>query len=167
MNVNFDKSLAAVLVHEGGYVNDPRDNGGATNKGITQRVYDAWRDPNRSVELIDDSEVAAIYRINYWNAIKGDSLPGGVDYCVFDFAVNSGVGRASRYLQAVVGAAPDGAIGPATMAKVQIWSRAKVIDDLCNKRLAFLRQLDDFDHFGKGWTARVEDVRAKAKALTA
>jgi lysozyme family protein len=165
MKDNFPTALAAVLVHEGGYVNDSRDPGGATNKGITQATYDDWREVNRSVKLIEAAEVAAIYRARYWNAVKGDSLPSGVDYAVFDFAVNSGVARAARFLQMVVGAAQDGAIGPATLALVNGMDANRLIDAICDRRLAFLRSLSTFDHFGRGWTSRVEGVRAKAKAL--
>lgn len=166
---NYAASLAAVLAHEGGFVNDPRDNGGATNKGVTQAVYDAWRRSHgageQSVRMISDQEVGGIYRMLYWARVRGDDLPAGVDYAVFDFAVNSGVNRASRYLQMVVGAKADGVIGPATIAAIH--NPTATIGALCDKRLAFLRGLDDFDHFGKGWTARVNGVAAKAKGMTA
>jgi lysozyme family protein len=112
--------LPHILKHEGGWANHPRDPGGATMKGVIQRTYDSWRDrqgqPRQSVRNITDADVAAIYRRDYWDAIKGDDLPAGVDYCIFDFAVNSGINRASRYLQRAVGAGEDGAIGPATLA---------------------------------------------------
>ena len=105
MKANFDKSLALVLVHEGGYVNHPKDPGGATNRGVTQAVYDAYRKTRgkagQSVKFITDEEVNAIYKFQYWDRVQGDLLPAGLDYAVFDFAVNSGVGRASKYLQAV------------------------------------------------------------------
>lgn len=162
----FDRWLPHILKHEGGWVNHPKDPGGATNKGIIQRTYDSWRDrqgqPRQSVRNITDAEVAAIYRRDYWDAIKGDDLPAGVDYCVFDFAVNSGIDRAARYLQRAVGASEDGSIGPATVAKVKSADSAKVIDVICDQRMAFLRGLKTFATFGKGWTARVDDVRAKA-----
>lgn len=164
---NYSGSLAAVLVHEGGYVNDPQDPGGATNKGVTQAVYDAFRgrakQPRLSVKSISTAELEAIYRNEYWNRIKGDDLPAGVDYAVFDFAVNSGVNRASRYLQAVVGVEPDGAIGPRTVAAIT--DPKRTIDALSDKRLTFLRQLPTFGRFGNGWSARVGDVRIKAKGM--
>jgi lysozyme family protein len=167
MKANFASSLAAVLVHEGGYVNDPDDPGGATNKGVTQAVYDAYRVRNKlarqSVKGITSDEIGAIYRTEYWNRIKGDDLPAGVDYAVFDFAVNSGVGRASRFLQAVVGVEQDGAIGPRTIAAIT--SPARTVDALSDKRLAFLRQLPTFGHFGNGWSARVADVRIKGREM--
>ena len=164
MKANFDKSLALVLVHEGGYVNHPLDPGGATNRGVTQAVYDAYRKtrgkPVQSVKFITDEEVNAIYKFQYWDRVQGDLLPAGLDYAVFDFAVNSGVGRASKYLQAVLGVAQDGQIGARTLAAITNPSNA--INALCDRRMSFLRNLRTFLTFGKGWTRRVTDVREHA-----
>src|SRR5690349_19262882 len=97
---NFRTSLGLVLAHEGGYVNHPKDPGGATNFGVTQKVYDAFRKyhglKTQSVKLIATSEVSDIYNRNYWKLCRADSLPCGLDYAVFDFDVNSGVSRAVR-----------------------------------------------------------------------
>lgn len=168
MKDNFDQALAAVLVHEGGYVNNPRDPGGATNKGVTQAVYDNWRQrqglPTRAVRELADDELHAIYRREYWDRIQGDALPSGIDYATFDFAVNSGVSRAARFLQAAAGVAQDGAIGPATLAATQ-HDPAHIINALVDHRLAFLRSLNTFATFGKGWTARCVEVRAKALGM--
>lgn len=165
MKENFDRALAAVLVHEGGYVNDPQDPGGATNKGVTQVVYDDWRQrqglAKRSVRQLADDELKAIYRREYWDRIKGDDLPSGVDYATFDFAVNSGVSRAARFLQTAAGVAADGSIGPATLAAVRK-EPAFVISTLIDKRETFLRSLGTFARFGKGWLARCAGVRAMA-----
>lgn len=171
MIANFNPSLALVLVHEGGFVNDPRDPGGATNKGITQAVYDDWRAKHdlakQSVQSISQAEVGLIYKHNYWDAVQCDQLPLGVDYCVFDFAVNSGANRAARYLQRACGVADDGQIGAMTIAAVNAKPAVWLVNAVCDARLAFLRQLKTFDHFGKGWTARVNEVRAKAKEMVA
>lgn len=170
MKDNFDQALAAVLVHEGGYVNDPQDPGGATNKGVTQAVYDDWRHGQgaapRSVRQLEPAEVQAIYRHLYWDRIKGDDLPSGVDYATFDFAVNSGVSRAARFLQTAAGVASDGIIGPATIAATKV-SPSNVITALVDHRLSFLRSLGTFPRFRKGWTARCNEVRAKALEMVA
>ena len=104
----FERAFALLAVHEGGYSNHPDDPGGATNRGVTQRTYDSYRARHglerRDVRQITDGEVAEIYRGQYWDAIRGDDLPAGVAYCVFDAAVNSGPGRALRWLQAEIGA---------------------------------------------------------------
>jgi lysozyme family protein len=164
MKANFEKALAYVLEHEGGYVNHPRDPGGATNRGVTQAVYDAYRKMRgrsiQSVKFISDEEVRAIYKFQYWDKVQGDFLPLGVDYAVFDFAVNSGVGRASRYLQSVLGVAQDGVIGAKTIAAIS--SPVATINALCDRRMSFLRNLGTFLTFGKGWTRRVQGVRAHA-----
>lgn len=168
MKSNFEKALAAVLVHEGGYVNHPRDPGGATNKGVTQAVYDGYRrrqgKPGQSVRLISEAEIGAIYKFQYWDMVRGDDLPSGVDYAVFDFAVNSGVSRAAKYLQRVVGTPQDGVIGVRTLGAIK--STAYTINALCDRRMGFLRTLRIFPTFGRGWTRRVDDVRKHALAMS-
>lgn len=155
-------ALSLVLAHEGGYVNHPTDPGGPTNKGVTQRVYDAYRrvhgQPMQSVKLITPLEVEDIYKQQYWKLCRGDSLPAGLDYAVFDFAVNSGVSRALRYLQRLVGVTDDAVIGQATLAAV--YEAAEVNEEAliigyCANRLQFLKGLGTFPTFGKGWTRRV------------
>lgn len=169
MNANFAPSLTLVLQHEGGFVDDPKDPGGRTNEGVTQAVYNDWRAseglPPADVKLIGQWEVQAIYRKLYWAALSADLLPFGVDYAAFDFAVNSGVNRATRFLQKAVDVSDDGQIGPVTIAAVNARSAAQTIDALCDARLDFLKHLSVFDRFGRGWTTRVADVRAKAKQM--
>ena len=164
MKNNFEKALALVLEHEGLYVNHPKDPGGATMKGVTQAVYDAYRKvrgrPSQSVKFITDEELRAIYKFQYWDKVHGDFLPTGLDYAMFDFAVNSGVGRASKYLQAVLGVAQDGQIGARTLAAIT--NPVSIINALLDRRMGFLRNLRTFLTFGKGWTRRVQGVRAKA-----
>lgn len=166
---NFASSLAAVLTHEGGYSNDPQDPGGATNKGVTQAVYDDWRRSKglapRSVRSLEKAELEAIYRKRYWDACRCDDLPSGLDYCVFDFAINSGAFRAARYLQKAAGVADDGQIGAITLAAVKATGAKCLIAAVCTARQAFLEQLSTFGRFGKGWTQRVKDARAKADAM--
>jgi lysozyme family protein len=168
---NFAPSLARVLQSEGGKVDDPQDPGGRTAFGITQRVYDDWRGqqglPKHDVWTIRQSEIEAIYRMNYWNTVRADELPAGVDYAVFDFAVNSGVNRAARYLQRAVGVADDGKIGPMTLAAVKAKPACETIAAISAARLNFLGQLPTFARFGRGWTARVADVGLHAAEMAA
>ncbi|WP_386681795.1 glycoside hydrolase family 108 protein [Loktanella sp. R86503] len=157
--------IPRTLAHEGGYVNHPNDPGGATNKGITIGTYRAYIDPKGSVadlKALTEAQAVKVYKAEYWDKVKGDDLPAGVDYAVFDFAVNSGPSRAATYLQEIVGAAPDGKIGPMTIAAVKAMDAAWIVNQLCNDRMAFLRRLSTFATFGKGWTRRVSDVRAAA-----
>lgn len=165
MKENYPQALKQVLKYEGGYVDHPKDPGGPTNKGITQAVYDNWRKSQslsiQSVRGIADSEVAAIYKNLYWDRISGDLLPSGVDFAVFDFAVNSGVSRAAKTLQAVVGVTQDGVIGPATILATKTY----VAMSITNRRLAFMQSLSIWSTFGKGWSARIADVKAQIIAL--
>jgi len=165
----FERSLTKVLVHEGGYVNHPKDPGGATNRGVTQRVYDDFlksqKKPSRSVREITSAEVEMIYRQKYWNLIKGDQLPAGVSYVVFDGAVNSGVSQSAKWLQRALGIAADGVIGPTTIeAAASYPDHDRLIALICERRMTFLRALKTFPTFGKGWTARVNGVRAVGQA---
>jgi len=165
MKENYPQALKQVLKYEGGYVDHPKDPGGPTNKGVTQAVYDSWRKtqnlPTQSVRNINDSEVAAIYKNLYWDRISGDLLPSGVDFAVFDFAVNSGVSRAAKTLQSIVGVTQDGQIGPATIQSTKTY----VAMSVTNKRLAFMQSLSIWSTFGKGWSARIADVKAQIIAL--
>lgn len=170
MRLNFQECLRLVLMHEGGYVNHPRDPGGATNFGITQRTYDAHRRRKaaqlQSVKFINRDDVTAIYREMYWDRIRGDDLPKGVDYAVFDFTVNSGPGRAIPAFQRAIGAVPDGLIGPVTL-ELSRKDPPLAIRRLCADRMSFLRRLSHFDAFGRGWTRRVRDVERKALEMAA
>lgn len=165
MKENYAQALKQVLKYEGGYVDHPKDPGGPTNKGVTQAVYDNWRESQnlsiQSVRAIADSEVAAIYKNLYWDRISGDLLPSGVDFAVFDFAVNSGVSRAAKTLQSVVGVTQDGVIGPATIQAAKTY----VAMSITNRRLAFMQSLSIWSTFGKGWSARIADVKAQILSL--
>lgn len=166
----FSRALPRVLAHEGGYVNEPQDRGGATNKGITFRVYDAYRSrnglPTRDVRQIEAAEVSAIYRFQYWDAVKGDELPPGLDYVLFDGAVNSGPSQSIKWLQRALGnVVVDGQMGQATLSAVAEHNDIpKLIHAVCDRRMAFLRALRTFPRFGQGWTSRVNGVRKTAVA---
>ena len=169
MRQNYSRALALVLKWEGGFSNHPDDPGGATNRGITQAVYDAYRRrlglSTRSVKLLADDAMRDIYRKQYWLAVHGDELPGGLDYAAFDFAVNSGPGRAIKYLQMVLGVTADGVIGQITLRAAEESDPAVVIAGLCDRRLFFLKNLSTWASFGKGWKNRVDDVRRNALTL--
>ena len=168
MRENFEKSLAELLKHEGGYVNHPQDPGGRTNHGVTQDVWEDWIDRAVSedeMKALTPNKVAPLYREMYWDRIKGDKLPAGVDYLVFDAAVNSGASRAAKWLQTAVGAVADGMIGEQTLKLVLLTDPQMLIDKYSANRLAFLQRLATWPTFGKGWERRVEEVRATALKL--
>ncbi|MDG4883013.1 glycosyl hydrolase 108 family protein [Mesorhizobium sp. WSM4884] len=170
MDRNFARALALVLESEGGWSDKEADPGGATMKGVTLANFrryvkaDAGKD---DLKKITDAQVATVYRRFYWDAVAGAELPDGIDYTVFDFAVNSGPGRAAKYLQAALGVAQDGRIGPATLAAARAKPAGVVIDTVCDARLAFLERLPTWPTFGKGWSARVASVRAEALLISA
>ena len=158
--MGFDEALEHLLKHEGGWVHHPSDPGGETNMGVTKQVWEEWLGhPVKTMKTLTPKDVAQLYKKKYWDRIKGDDLPSGVSYCVFDAAVNSGTGRAAKWLQEAVGAVPDGAIGPKTLDMVYEAHPADVINMMCDIRQSFLEGLKTFETFGKGWTRRVSEVR--------
>lgn len=164
-NLDFQTALNHVLSSEGGFVHHPKDPGGMTNLGVTKAVWDEWIGRESSedeMRNLKPEDVAPLYKKMYWDRVKGDDLPSGVNYCVFDASVNSGTGRAAKWLQEAVGAVPDGAIGPNTLAKVKAHDADSLVNAYCDVRLNFLKSLKTFDTFGKGWTRRVEGVRQAA-----
>ena len=161
MKNNYDKCLETILHHEGGYVNHPKDPGGETNLGVTKRVYQEHGGTKDMKDLLVE-DVAPIYKKGYWDKIKGDDLPGGLDLCVFDFGVNAGPGRAAKFLQSMIGTTVDGGIGPNTLAKVEEYVRengeAESVEKYQSMRQKYYEQLSTFATFGKGWTRRVEET---------
>lgn len=168
MKENFEHCLEVILEHEGGYVNHPKDPGGETNRGITKRVWEEWGGTKDMRDLTVE-DVAPLYKKKYWDLVKGDLLPSGLDLSVFDWGVNSGTGRASKKLQEMIGVTADGAIGPNTLKKLSEYIGQKgietVIDEYHDIRQKFYESLDTFDTFGKGWTRRNNETRDLAKKM--
>jgi lysozyme family protein len=160
-----------VFPHEGGYTNDPRDPGGPTNWGIT--IFDArkyWK-PNATaadVKAMKDEEAKAIYRAKYWDALACDELPAGVDYAVFDYGVNSGVGRSGKVLRRCLNLPDDtSAVRDSVIAAASHANAARLIAAICDERLRFLQSLKTWPVFGKGWGRRVAEVKAFSLQLAA
>lgn len=167
---NFEQCLALVLKHEGGYVNNPKDPGGMTNLGVTKKVWEEYVGHSvdeAAMRALGPKDVAPLYKKNYWDKIRGDDLPLGVDYACFDLAVNSGVGRAAKVLQKCVGVPADGVIGPATLAEVGNHSPLNLAQQICENRLEFLQALPTWTTFGRGWGRRVEEVEKVAMDMAA
>ena len=158
--MTFDECLTLLLRDEGGYIDHPRDPGGATNLGVTRRAWEQWVGHPVSKEVIRSltaEKVKPFYYAKYWMPVQGNNLPSGLDYAVFDCAVNSGVTRASRLLQQVCGVVVDSRIGPVTVAATR--KTPDVINEFLDARMSFVRSLDGWQYFGKGWRARIGRVR--------
>ena len=166
----YDEALKRVLAHEGGYVNHPSDPGGPTNHGITLAEYAAFKARKMTaadVRAMPLADAKAIYRAKYWAKLRGDDLPAGLDYAVFDYGVNSGTSRAAKVLQRICGLADDGRLIDAVIAAVGKRKADDLIGALCDERLAFLKRLKTWPTFGAGWGRRVAEVREAALAIAA
>jgi lysozyme family protein len=162
---NWEQCFALVLKNEGGYVNNPKDPGGPTNLGVTQKVWESYVGHPVSEDDMRDlkpDDVGPLYKQMYWDKIRGDELPLGVDYACFDLSVNSGVGRAAKILQTALGVSVDGVIGQATMDALETCNPREVATAICDHRLAYLQSLPLFGTFGKGWSNRIAEVEKTA-----
>ena len=170
MNQNFDKCMSMLLKHEGGFVDGNKigDSGGLTNLGMTKAVYDEFHGTDVTedeMRNLTKADVEPIYRRNYWDRCKCHDLPSGLDWAVFDFAVNSGTGRAAKALQKAVEATEDGSIGPLTLMKVKHFEVDNIINRIAIYREQFYRSLRNFDTFGRGWIRRNDETRQQALAM--
>ena len=165
---SYSESIRRLLVSEGGYVNHPSDPGGPTNFGVTIADYRRYVKADATaadVRAMKIDEAKAIYRSKYWGAMRGDDLPAGVDYCVFDYAVNSGTSRVPKVLQRVLGVSVTGRVDDATITAACGREPRALIQSICDERLRFLQGLKTWPVFGKGWGKRVDEVRLAALAL--
>lgn len=168
MKESFGRALTELYLHEGGFVDHPKDPGGATNRGITKtRLESEYGRPVSIDELkaLPVSESDRIYRQCYWDKVRADELPAGLDYAVFDMAVNSGPYAAAKTLQKVLGEVRDGIIGRQTIAAAKTVPVMQVIADFNAERLKMLTTLDTWKTFGKGWTRRVLEVTQTATLM--
>ena len=161
MDANRAACMAFVLREEGGYVNDPRDPGGETKFGISKRAH-----PGLDIKALTEAEAVALYTADEWRALACAQLPAGLDLVAFDAGVNSGVLRGARWLQQALKVTADGRIGPATLAVAGAQPPLPVIEAACAARMRFLRGLRSFASFGRGWSARVARVEARATTMS-
>lgn len=168
-SLNFDEALARLLAHEGGYTNHPDDPGGPTNFGITIADYRRYVKANAraaDVKAMTVDEAKAIYRAKYWDAQRCDELPAGVDYAVFDYGVNSGIGRSGKVLRRQL-SLPDTThkISDDVIAAARRADAKVLVAAICDERLRFLKALKTWPVFGKGWGRRVAEVKSAALAM--
>lgn len=171
MKSTYDLCLPLLLAHEGGYTNHPSDPGGPTNFGITIFDYRKYVKPEATaadVRAMTVDEAKRIYRARYWDAQRCDELPAGVDYAIFDYGVNSGIGRSGKSLRGLVKLSERSSIiSDEVVAAVRATDAVTLVADVCDERLKFLRSLRTWPIFGSGWNRRVSDVKAVALAMAA
>lgn len=174
MKENWQASFEHVLKSEGGYVNDPHDHGGETNLGVTKKAWAEYLGrpiADGEMKALTPDVVNPFYKKQYWDKCHCDELPTGLDYAVFDFAVNAGPGRAAKFLQRAVGVVDDGAIGPGTMKAVAAADPKHALEQFSAAKEAFYKGLVDRDpsqqKFIKGWLARVDSVEKFATTMMA
>jgi len=173
MTSNLMMALLFTLPHEGGYTNHPADPGGATNKGITQRVYDEYRKSKGLIPFdvlsISQNDIHEIYETKYWNPSKAEDMPLTVGVVHFDTAVNLGLGQAAKLLQRVLNVPDDGIIGSVTMAVLDAWDEDVIAKQYIDKREQFYKDLaknkPQFGVFLKGWLNRCADLRKYIKNI--
>jgi lysozyme family protein len=151
--MNFDQAFDRLLGHEGGYSFSPSDPGGETMFGVTARVARANGYSGDMKDLPRD-KAKEIYRAKYWAPVRADELPEALRFDVFDAAVNSGVGQAVEWLQEAVGANPDGAIGPKTLAAAAA-AGPLAAARFNGARLQMMTNLATWGAFGRGWARRI------------
>jgi lysozyme family protein len=169
MKSTYDICLPLLLAHEGGYTNHPSDPGGPTNFGITIFDYRKYVKPGAKaadVRAMTLDEAKRIYRVCYWDAQRCDELPAGLDYAVFDYGVNSGVGRSAKVLRRLLGL-PDrpATISDEIIAKAHAADTTILVTAICDERMRFLRALRTWPVFGTGWSHRVTEVKSTALAM--
>ena len=173
---NWDKSFDMVIAHEGGFTNDERDPGnklpdgrkGSTMLGCTQANWEKYighQVTQDDMKALKKDDVKPLYKRDYWDAVKGDSLPAGVDYACFDFAINAGPSAARKMIQKALGVTADGAIGPATMKAIQEADALDLLEKFSHSKEAFYKSLPTFGTYGKGWLKRVADVQTSASTM--
>jgi len=174
---NFEASLALVLKSEGGFTSDVHDNGnklpdgraGCTNLGVTQANWEAfvghpctWD----NMKALTAETVAPFYKRKYWDIVHGDDLPTGLDYLVFDFAVNAGAGRSIKTLQTAIGVTADGALGPLSVSAINNISVKQLIERFTDAKEKFYKSLNNAT-YEKGWLARTAQVEKSSLLMIA
>jgi lysozyme family protein len=178
MQSNWKQAFEQMLSSEGGFSDDERDKGnklpdgrkGSTMLGVTQfnwENYVGHQVTHDQMRKLTPADVEPLYKKKYWDVVRADELPSGIDYLVFDFGVNAGPGRSIKLLQTAVGVPADGGLGPITMKAVLAAEPSELIKKFSAEKEAFYRSLDDFKVYGEGWLNRVAEVELKATSMLA
>lgn len=169
----FDEAVPWIEKWEGGYVDDPADPGGPTNRGVTIGTLERWRNSavtKMDVRSLSQEEARQIYRALYWTPVRGDELPVGVSLMLFNAAILHGPHRAITFLQLSLNKSGadievDGEIGPQTLGAVEKASRIKLVSDYGAVQLAYLRSRSGWARYGDGWTDRLNEICRQAQSM--
>ncbi|KKN98411.1 hypothetical protein LCGC14_0145030 [marine sediment metagenome] len=173
-DAGFDAAFELILKHEGGFVNDPDDPGGATKYGISNRANPIDRDGDGDVDaedakMITEEEAREIYHDKYWTPSFCDELPSSLALCIFDSAVNQGKNRAFKILQQSLKVKVDGKVGPQTLGAVKKKDPMRAFRDFQAYRQIFYAKLvsskKKFKKYEYGWTRRVIETTIEATKL--
>ena len=178
MKDNWKQAFDGMIVAEGGFSADERDNGnklpdgrkGSTMLGVTQYNWENYighKVTHEQMKKLTPADVEPMYKKKYWDAVRGDDLPSGIDYLVFDMGVNAGPGRSIKLLQQSVGVPADGGLGPITLSAVKAADPQKLIEYFSKEKEEFYRSLPTFGVYGNGWLNRVAAVKVKSINLLA
>ncbi len=173
---NWDNAFKLMLASEGGFSDDPRDNGnkmpdgrpGSTMLGVTQYNWEHWTGhqvTHEQMKKLTPEDVKPFYKKKFWDVCRCDDMPSGIDYLVFDFAVNAGCGGSAKILQTAICVTPDGGIGPITLAAVNALDPDELIEKFSQAKEDFYRGLGNFNVYGTGWLNRVAAVKIKATSM--
>lgn len=178
MKDNWQQAFEQMLASEGLFSDDERDNGnklpdgrkGSTMLGVTQFNWEqhiGHQVTHEQMKKLTPADVEPLYKKKYWDAVRADELPSGIDYMVFDMGVNAGPGRSIKLLQTAVGVPADGGLGPISMKAVLAADPVELIERFSQEKEAFYRSLDSFKTYGTGWLNRVAQVKVKSTSMLA
>lgn len=172
MTPRFDRAFAIVVDHEGGFVNHPRDPGGATNRGVSLRyartrglLFDLDRDGDvdeDDIRLVTLDHARAAFHADFWRPVSGDELPPGLALLLFDAAIHSGAPQAAQWLQQAAGVKADGVVGPITRRAA--WQPG-MAQRFHRRRIEALTRLPGWHAFGRGWATRLAVLPFQAQEM--
>jgi lysozyme family protein len=170
MRENYDRSFELVVGHEGGFTDDRRDRGNWTSGKIgvgelkgTKYGVSAMAYPDLDIRNLTLDQAKAIYKRDYWDKVKADDLPAGLDFLTFDCAVNHGISNGTSFLQQAIRASADGRVGPQTLTKASQADPRDALIEMAAIRGLFYSQIGTVKTYGRGWYRR--QARTLAEAL--
>lgn len=148
--MNFDQACELLAIHEKGYVNDPNDPGGETNRGVSARTY-----PNEDIKNMTIARSKFLFMRDFWAPCSIDAMPGYIRFDVFDMAINSGPVPAVKALQRAIGVFPDGKVGPKTLMAISSNADDRVLRRFNAYRMLYCAEAKNWKSHGRGWTIRI------------